>query len=183
MPTLKGREAERRRRDQIPDKIIRILRGAARAGATVIADEAKARVTSDEVRDGVNVGRTKEQDGTITVRVTVEKGWPRSLGTWLEYGTSAHFISVDPQYSEGRTAARINTLDTAAAKAGREGPGASLVINGDPVGATVFHPGARAHPWLRPARDVKAGEATKAAQDFINARVRRSGLVADGESE
>jgi len=109
MPTLKGSEAEQRRRDQIPDKIKRILRGAARVGATVIADEAKARVASDAVRNGVEIGRSKDQDGTIKVRITVQEGWPRSLGTWLEYGTSAHFISVDPRHSQGRTAARVNT--------------------------------------------------------------------------
>jgi hypothetical protein len=173
MPTLKGREAEQRRREQIPGKI----------GATVIADEAKLRVTSEAVRDGVVVGRAKDRDGTITVRVTVEEGWPRSLGTWLEYGTSGHFISVDPAYAEGRTAQRINKLDTDAAKGGREGPGASLVINGKPVGTTVYHPGAQAHPWLRPARDTKRREAVAAAQQHITAGVRRSGRVTDGDNE
>ena len=74
MPTLKGREAEQRRRDEIPDKIKRILRGAARIGATVIADEAKARVASDAVRNGVEIGRSKDQDGTIKVRITVQEG-------------------------------------------------------------------------------------------------------------
>ena len=181
MPTLKGREAEQRRRDQVPDKIKRILRGAARAGAAVIAEEAKERVTSDAVRNGVVVGRTKEQDGQIKVRITVKEGWPRSLGTWLEYGTSSHFISVDPAFAEGRTAQRINRLDADAAKEGGAGPGSTLVINGKAVGATVFHPGSPAKPWLRPARDLKARDAIAAAQDHINTNVRRSGLVIDGE--
>jgi hypothetical protein len=175
MPTLKGREAEQRRRDQVPEKIKRILRGAARAGATVIADEAKERVESDAVREGVVIGRTKEVDGKLTVRITVKPGWPRSLGTWLEYGTSPHFISVDPAFSEGRTAQRVNKLDADAAKGGQAGPGATLVINGKPVGMTVLHPGARAQPWLRPARDVKAREAVAAAQGHIDASMRRSG--------
>ena len=183
MPTLKGREAEQRRREQLPDKIRKILRGAARVGADVIATNAKERVASDAVREGVVVGRTKEHDGPIIVRITVKEGWPRALGTWLEYGTSAHFISVDPKFADGRTAARINRLDTDAAKEGRAGPGTTLVINGKPVGTTVYHPGARAEPWLRPARDVKARDAIAAAQDHINAGVRRSGLVADGNDE
>lgn len=182
MPILKGREAEQRRRAAVPEKIKRILRGAARAGAAVIADEAKLRVDSDAVRDGIVIGRTKEQDGHITVRITVEEGWARSLGTWLEYGTSSHFISVDRNFAQGQTAQRINRLDTEAAKAGSAGPGSTLVINGKPVGSTVFHPGARAQPWLRPARDVKALEAIAAAQEHINARVRRSGIaVARGD--
>lgn len=177
MPTLKGREAEQRRRAAVPEKIKRILRGAARAGAGVIADEARLRVNSDAVRAGVVIGRTKEQDGQITVRITVKDGWARSLGTWLEYGTSSHFISVDPNFAEGRTAQRVNRLDADAAKEGAAGPGTTLVINGKPVGSTVFHPGARAQPWLRPARDVKAREAVAAAQDHIDARVRRSGIA------
>ena len=184
MPTLKGREAEQRRRDEIPDKIKRILRGAARVGATVIADEAKARVASDAVRNGVEIGRSRDQDGTIKVRITVREGWPRSLATWLEYGTSAHFISVDPRHGQGRTAARINTLDTAAAKEGRSGPGATLVIGGEAVGATVWHPGFKpAEPWLRTARDVKRRDAVAAAQNFIDTRVRGSALAADGDTE
>jgi len=183
MPILKGREAEQRRRAEVPDKLRKILRGAARAGASVIAEDAKQRVSSDAVRQGVVLGRSKEQDDRITVKITVKEGWPRALGTWLEYGTSAHFISVDPNFAEGRTAARINKLDKDAAKEGRSGPGATLVINGKPVGATVFHPGTSAEPWLRTARDVKAREAVSAAQDFINTRVRRSGLVSDGNEE
>lgn len=182
MPTLKGREAEQRRRDEVPAKVMRMLRGAARAGAAVIADEAKERVASDAVRAGVIVGRSTERAGTISVRITVKKGWPRSLGTWLEYGTSAHFISVDPNFAGGRTAQRINRLDADAAKEGRPGPGATLIINGKAVGATVFHKGSRAEPWLRPARDVKARDAVAAAQEYITARVRRSGPPTGGGS-
>ncbi|WP_288935067.1 HK97 gp10 family phage protein [uncultured Sphingomonas sp.] len=183
MPTLKGREAEARRRAEVPAKLRRILRGAARAGAVVIADEAKQRVPSDQVRDGVIVGRSKERGDIVVAKVTVKEGWPRSLGAWLEYGTSAHFISVDPAHAGGRTAQRINNLDTEAAKEGRDGPGRTLIINGKPVGTTVWHPGATEHPWLRPARDVKAREAFDAAQSFITAGVRRASAVPEGESE
>jgi len=183
MPTLKGREAEQRRRDQIPDKLMRILRGAARAAATVIAHEAKARVKSDAVRDGVVIGRSRDENGKITVKITVEKGWARSLGTWLEYGTSAHFISVDPRFSQGRTAARVNKLDADAAESGEAGPRQSLIINGEPVGATVFHGGSREQPWLRTARDVKAREANAAAQAHITAGMRRWATVSEGGEE
>lgn len=183
MPTLKGRDAELRRRAAVPDKVRRILRGAARVGANVIAADAKERVASDAVREGIVVGRVKERDDEIAVRITVKEGWPRALGTWLEYGTSAHFISVDPNFAQGRTAARINKLDTQAARDGEAGPGSTLVINGKPVGATVYHPGTTAEPWLRTARDVKARDAVSAAQEYINTRVRRSGLVSDGNGE
>lgn len=183
MPILKGREAEQRRRDELPVKLRKILRGAARAGASVIAEDAKERVASDAVREGVILGRSKEQDDRVTVKISVKEGWPRTLGTWLEYGTSAHFISVDPNFAQGRTAARINKLDTQAGRDGEASPGSTLIINGKPVGATVYHPGARAEPWLRPAQDLKARDAVSAAQEYINTRVRRSGLVSDGNGE
>jgi hypothetical protein len=183
MPTLKGWEAEQRRRDGIPDKVRRVLRGAARAGAAVIADDAKLRVASDAVRNGVVVGRATEREGTISVRIRVKDGWAKSLGLWLEYGTSAHFISVDPNFSEGRTAGRTNRLEAEAAKSGTAGPARSLIIKGKPVGATVYHPGARAEPWLRPARDTKASEAVTAAQEHIYARLRGNGPVANGDDE
>jgi len=183
MPVLKGREAEQHRRDQIPDKLRRILRGAARAGASVIAEDAKQRVASEAVREGVIVGHPKEVDDKITVKITVKEGWARSLGTWLEYGTSAHFISVDPRFAQGRTAARVNQLDANAAKSGEAGPRQSLIINGKPVGATVFHSGSRAQPWLRTARDVKAREASAAAQAHITASMRRWATASEGGDE
>lgn len=190
MPVLKGRDAEQRRRDQVPDKIRKILRGAARAGATVIAADAKDRVASDAVREGVIVGRTKEVDGKITVRISVKEGWPRALGTWLEYGTSAHFIRVHDSQRGGRTAARVNELEkdgstviAGGRRVNNETEKGSIVIGGQFVGTTVHHPGARAHPWLRPARDIKSRDAIATAQEYINARVRRSGPVADGNDE
>lgn len=183
MPILRGREAEQRRRDQLPDKIRRILRGAARAGAAVIAEEARVQVTSDAVRQNLVEGRVKDKDGTISVRITVKDGWARSVGIWLEYGTSPHFISIDPKFAEGRTAERVNRLDGEAAKNGREGPGRSLSINGKLVGKTVFHPGTAGKAWLRTARDVKASEAMKVAQDHITAGLRRSRAAASGGDE
>jgi hypothetical protein len=68
------------------------------------------------------------------------------------------------------TANRINQL----------GRGGTLVINGKPAGATVWHPGARPHPFLRPALDVKEREAIGAAQSYINARVGPGGINASG---
>lgn len=183
MPVLTGRAAEDRRRVEREAKIRRVLQAAARAGATVIANGAKERVTSDAVREGVQIGRAREKGEQIVVRITVKDGWARSLGTWLEWGTEGHFITVDQAASGGRTARRVNYLDTQAAREGRAGPGATLVINGKPVGTTVWHPGASPHPWLRPARDIKAREAVTAAQAVINARVRRTGIIIPAEEE
>lgn len=140
----------------------KILPGAARAAGKVIADEAKLRVESSVVRDAI-VTRSKREPGLVTVRVTVKKGWPASLGNWLEWGTAGHFISVDDSQREGRSVGRINKLQ-------REG---ALRINGQFVGKTVWHPGARPHPFLRPALDSKEVEARAAAQSYITTRVAR----------
>ena len=183
MVTVKGRDQVRRYMAQTPEALAaRILPGAARAAGNVVADEARRRAVADVVSENITVS-VKSKDGRVVVRVGVAEGWPRSLGTWLEYGTHAHFISVDPALAQGRTAARINKLDTAAAKDGGAGPGVTLVINGKPVGKTVFHPGAGRRPFLRDSLDTKEREAFAAAQEYINtrvARLRRTG-VADGE--
>ena len=155
-----------------PERLIKVLAGAGRAGGKVIADEAKSRVTSDAVREDIRT-RVKTTEGLIVVTVDVKKGWGRSLGTWLEYGTDPHLISVDDRQSGGRTVRRINML------AKSEGSH-SLVIGGKFVGATIMHPGARPAPFLRPALDIGGQEAIATAQAYLNARVGRAGVNTSG---
>lgn len=157
----------------------KLLRGAARAGADVIADEARANVRSPLVAQHLGI-KVESEIGHVVAKVRItgtskEAGWARSVGIWLEYGTDPHYITVDDSQREGRTAKRINHL----AKQG------VLVINGRPVGKTVFHPGAQAHPFLRPALDIREADAVAAAQNYINARVSRTGIAAsdDGNGE
>ncbi len=158
-------------------KIIKqLLRGAARAGAKVIADDAKARSESDTVAEAIVI-RTRVEEHRIVVRITVKSGWAYARALWLEYGTSPHFISVSEAQRNGQGIQRIN------AKVGAAGGDASLVIGGEFVGTTVWHPGARAHPFLRPALDIKANEAVQAAQKYINARVSRAGIVLTDEED
>ncbi|MEH3121983.1 MAG: HK97 gp10 family phage protein [Sphingomonas phyllosphaerae] len=151
-----------------PDRIKRILRGAGHAGGRVIVAEAKAEAPADETRE--NIFKTVEiLDDHIRVTIDVKPGWGRSLAIWAEYGTVGHYISVDAKQSGGRTTRRVNTL----AKTG------TLVINGKPVGATVWHPGARQAPFLRPAVHLKLAEATRAAQAYIDEQIR-NGAIAGG---
>lgn len=172
MATSKGGEQVRRFIAQLPQKLEKaVLRGAARAAGKVVADEAKARSISDEVSEAISVV-TKVQPGLIVAKVQV-KGPGAYKAPWLEFGTDPHFITVDDSQRQGMSARRINTLS----KAG------TLVINGEAVGATVFHPGARPHPFLRPALDTKEAEAVAAAQSYINARVSRSGITGSAEVE
>ncbi len=151
---------------QLPaDLEAKVLRGAARAGATIIADEAKARTNSHEVAEAIKVATKREGDQMIG-KVQV-KGPGAYLAPWEEYGTDPHFISVDPSQRGGMSVRRINDKT-------KEG---SLVIGGQFVGATVHHPGAGAHPFLRPSLDSKESEAITAAQEHINSRITRAGIV------
>lgn len=160
---------------EAPVTMEKILRGAARAGARPIADEAKDLAVSDDVRDNIVI-RSKAGDGRIVVRITVKAGWAYSVGTWLEWGTDPHFISVADEQRGGKSIGRINAEV-------REG---SLVIGGKFVGQTVHHPGATPSPFLRPALDLRASEGIAAAQSYINAHAGRGGLRApsdEGDAE
>ncbi|WP_347271802.1 HK97 gp10 family phage protein [Rhizorhabdus histidinilytica] len=175
MAWSKGRaEVRRYMRETVPTDLMKVLRGAGRVAGNVIADEARDRSISDEVSEAVQV-KVSVKDGKITVWIHVKGRMtgPAGIAVWLEYGTSPHFISVDDRQRQGMSARRINEL-------GRQG---SLVIQGQFVGDTVHHPGARRHPFLRPALDLKIREAVAAAQTYINTRVRRSGIntAEDGE--
>lgn len=180
MATSRGREEVRRYIDRLQTSVPALLRGAARAGAEVIAEEAKERSASKEVAENITI-QTRREDGRIVVFVTVKPGFFYSLGTWLEWGTDPHFIKVDDSQRAGRSVRLINKLT-------KDADGNhSLVINGQFVGATVHHPGAQSKPFLRPALDIKGAEAFAAAQRYIDAHVTRAGIVGDhdfdGEAE
>ncbi len=172
MATSRGRAAVRRFIEQLPDELEnKVLRGAARAGGNIILDEAKARSISSDVDEAL-ILRSKADAGRITVTITVRKGWGRAIANWLEYGTDAHFISVAKEERGGMSVARINATSKR-----------RMVIGGKFVGDTVFHPGAKPHPFLRPSLDLKGVEAIAAAQSYLNAHVTRSGIVASAKPE
>jgi len=172
MVTSRGKSEVKAFMSRIPGDIEdKLLRGAARAAANVVADEARDRTQSSEVRGAIKVA-TKKETGRVVAKVQV-KGPGAHLAPWEEYGTDPHFISVDDSQRDGMSVKRIN-------KAQKDG---SLVIAGKFVGSTVWHPGARPHPFLRPALDIKEGEAIAAAQNYIAKRVKRTGIVGDDEGD
>jgi hypothetical protein len=172
MPTVRGKAETRRFIAGIPGEMKKVLRGAGRAGAKVIVEEAKERSISQHVDDAI-VTKMSGDDDRIVVKITVKPGWARSVAIWLEYGTSPHFISVADSQRLGMSIGRVNeTLNPE-----------SLMIGGKFVGETVFHPGARAHPFLRLALDTKEAEAIAAAQGYIKARVRRDGITVTADAE
>lgn len=175
MATSRGRSEVKRFMAQLPSEIERkLLRGAAKAAIGVVKDEAADRTRSSEVREALHVPPPKVDGGLVTVKLTVKGQWPQSLANWEEYGTAPHVISVaDDRDRQGMSVNRINKVQ----KAG------TLVIGGNPVGKVVHHPGVQANPFLRPALDIKEREAIAAAQNYINSRVRPSGIVGGDEPE
>lgn len=166
MAASRGGADVRRFIAQLPAELERkVLVGAGRAAAKVIAEEAKERSVSSEVASAIKT-KVTSAEGKVIARVQV-RGPGAYMAPWLEYGTAPHFISVDDTQRSGRSIGRIN----------KETKTGSLVIGGAYVGDTVFHPGARPHPFLRPALDAKGVTAVKAAQAYINQRVTRSGIV------
>lgn len=177
MAKRRSTAATRRYVTELPERFLqRVLPGAARTGAEVIAEGAKDLLGDrkaetgggGEVRiaDSVKV-KVRRKDGQIRARIMLD-GPGAYVGRWLEYGTDPHLISVSDEVRGGRTVARINTL-------AKEG---SLIIGGQFVGQSVFHPGAQAKPFMRPALDTREAEAIAAAQSYINARGTRAGIAA-----
>lgn len=188
MAKRRGNAATFRRLEQLPALLAeRVLPGAARVGAKVIAEEAKSLLGNRRadsgaggkvlIADSVKV-RGRKRDGLLIARVLLD-GPGAYVGRWLEYGTDPHFISVDPAYRQGMTARRINER----VSKGDSALHSSLFINGKAVGATVYHPGAAAHPFLRPAYDMKLTAARAAAQAYIQSRVSRAGIIGTDEGD
>lgn len=166
MPTVKGGDQVRSFLTQLPAELEdKVLRGAARAAARVVADEAKARCVSTDVSAAIKV-RSRLETARAVGLVQVDMGG-YNLPLWLEYGTEGHFISVSDVDRHGMSVRKVNE----ATKAG------SLVIGGKFVGETVWHPGASPRPFLRPALDTQESEAIAAAQAYINRHVTPGGIV------
>lgn len=138
----------------LPIKIEKnIMRGAMRAGAKVVLEQAKVNVPvaapSDRnreryggyagaLRDSLRVG-TRARKGRVTSYVRAggtktKSGADVYYAHWVEYGTKPH--------SNGKRG---------------------------------MHPGARPHPFLRPAADTAQGEAVVAVGKYIYRRLEQRG--------
>ncbi|OWK32294.1 HK97 gp10 family phage protein [Sphingomonas mucosissima] len=182
MATSRGGPEVRRFIAQLPKQIeTKVLRGAARVAANVVADEARRRLGGKRAKtasgamvliaNAVKVV-TRQVPGAIVAKVQL-KGEGAYVGRWLEWGTAPHFITVQDSAREGRSVNRINRL-------AREG---SLVIGTQFVGASVWHKGADASPFMRVSLDLRETEAIAAAQAYINSRVTRKGIIGDDEGD
>ena len=155
--TVKGLVALQAALDSLPAKIeANIMRGALRAGAKVMLDEAKRLVPVGDpsaenkrlyggrpglLRDSIRI-KTKLKAGKVTASVVA--GGDPYYARFVEYGTKPHIIKA--------------------------GPGKFLPL-GNGFLKSVQHPGARKRPFMRPALDTGTGRATQAAADYIRQRL------------
>lgn len=140
--------------NELPLKIERnIMRSALRAGAAVIAAEARLNVPVDsaELKQSIRTSSNSKR-GTVEANAVVgnrrtKKGW---YATFVEFGTAPHMI-----------------------RAGKKSPVLSFRDrNGEWRRVTeVHHTGAKAKPFMRPAFDTKGDEAVKAVADKIRERL------------
>lgn len=133
-----------------------IMRGALRAGAKVIAEEAKNNVPvkSGDLRDSIRVGtRAKRGQVTASVKAGNKKAY---YYNFVEFGTAAH--EIKPKDAK------------------------SLFFAGM-FGDLIAHPGNRAKPYMRPALDSKSNEAIEAVGRAIGKRLTKEGINQSGGLE
>lgn len=134
----------------LPVKVERnILRAALRAGAAVFREEAKAKapVDSGALRRSIKVS-TNSKKGRVTAKLKVG-GKLAPHAHLVEYGTKPHQIKAKK--------------------------GGGLTVGGGVV-FSVDHPGAKPHPFMRPAFDAKPPAAIQAVGQKIRERLTKEGL-------
>lgn len=155
--------------DELPAKIERnVLRGAVRAGANVIKNEAKAvcpvgppsatgarryKLYEGALRDSIRVS-VKAKGGRVTASIKAGGKLKNGADVWyahiVERGAVAHKISAKK--------------------------GGFLAIGGG-VYRKVDHPGIKPQPFMRPALDARAQDAVVAAGEYMKQRLAsRHGL-------
>ena len=146
---VKGLAALQAALDSLPAKIeANIMRGALRAGAKVIATAAKDNIASHsgDLASSVRIGAKIDRAAGRVIGY-VRAGGQKSAAFYahmVEGGTQAHVIKA--------------------------APGSALAVGGG-LYTQVQHPGARPHPFMRPALDSHAGAAVEASREYIRKRL------------
>lgn len=159
--------------DTLPVKMERnVMRSALRAGAQVVLKGAQANINDDtrDLSQSLRVS-TRARRGVVTASVKTDLFYAKMV----EFGTAAHFISVNEEAKPSRLTRRgyrtysISTINDMVKRG-------SLVIGGVFVGRSVSHPGARPHPFMRPALDSEAQRALEAVGAAIRRRLTKQGI-------
>ncbi|MGI4717209.1 MAG: HK97-gp10 family putative phage morphogenesis protein [Janthinobacterium lividum] len=135
---------------QLPLKVEKnIMRAALRAGAAVIREEAKAQVPVDSgaLRRSLKVS-TSTKKGRVTAKLKVG-GRLAPHAHLVEFGTKPHKIKAKRQQA---------------------------LSFGGTVAREVDHPGAKPHPFMRPAFDSHSSEAIAAVASKVRERLTNEGI-------
>lgn len=166
---IKGLAELKKVLEGLPAKLeANIMRGALRAGAKVIATQAKALVPvgapNDRnavryggrpglLRDSIRIGtKIDRKSGSVLATVSAGgkvKGGDAYYAHMVEWGTRPHII-------------KIRVPNGNSAKGGQPKSWTTL---------TLQHPGARAQPFMRPALDATSTAAVEAVREYIRKRL------------
>ncbi len=194
--TIKGFKELQDFLSALPAKIEgNIMRAALRAGAKVIADDAKANAPvaapgsknkkifggyAGALRDSIRVS-ARMRGGTVTASVkaggTAKSGATTYYARMVEYGTAPHLIAVSPDerpinYKKSMKKGTIVKVSMRTINRN------VLRIGNTFVGPTVMHPGSAARPFLRPALDNNISAVLNAVGEAIKKRLTKQGIDA-----
>lgn len=142
---VKGLADLQRFLDELPVKMERnVMRGALRAGMNTVKPVAQSLVhpVSGKLAKGLKVGTRAR--GSVVMSYLKPTGPHAFIARFLEFGTKPHTITA------------------------KNRKGLSF---GGLFFQSVDHPGAKMHPFLRPALDAQASTAVVAAAEYMKARL------------
>ena len=130
---------------ELPAKVEKnILRGALRAGAKPVLEQAKANapVKTGVLAKGLKIS-TSGKGGTVIAKVKAG-GKHAFVAPWLEYGTAPHKITSK---------------------------GGGWLFFGGLFAKSIDHPGLSPRPFMRPALDTQANAAVLTAANYMKNRL------------
>jgi HK97 gp10 family phage protein len=147
-----------------------ILRGAVRAAMKPVRKKARANINSISGETAKSLKVSTRSRGTTVIAKLRPKGPNAYKAIFLEYGTRRHLIAVSDvdrnvNHRRSRKLGRL-TLESITTVNRRV-----LKIGNNLVGPSVTHPGARPHPFLRPALDTEALRAVVAFGEYVQRRM------------
>lgn len=154
-----------------------LANGAVKAGLTAAAAPIRAQARANAPKEtgklakSIKTSRPRvNPDGTVSIKVRTD---PKNndhafLGLFFEYGTAPHFIAA------GDSGKSVRLLNRAALRDGAvsDVDSRKMRIGNNWVTGGVMHPGMVARPFMRPALDMKAGEAVQAFGDRVQSYIQ-----------
>ena len=147
-----------------------IMRGALRAGAKVFLAIVKQNIPVEHgaLRQSARITtRVRKGEVTASVKVGDKNVYYANM---VEFGTRPHLISVqDSEKGVNKKTGKVLSMRTINKNV--------MKIGNTFVGPTVRHPGARPHPFMRPAADAGFEAAVNAVQAHVRKRLSKEGLT------